>query len=102
MAMPTSTPLLRWSVFGGMAASMAGGLLLAFWPFMSADRQLQAFCRAQAAGTPQARVQALAEEQGYQLLVAPAGSLVVDDPGGFGRRQCTLALDAQGRVAAPR
>jgi hypothetical protein len=97
-----STPTLRWSVFGGMAATLLGGVALAFWPFFSADRQLQAFCAAQAAGTPLAQVQAQAAAQGYVVATATAGAVLVDDPGGFGRRQCTLALDAQGRVAPPR
>lgn len=109
MPMPThdrpmalqSTPSLRWSVFGGMVATMLGGLLLAFWPMAAADRELQAFCAAQAPGTPQITVQAAAEQLGYDRLVAPADRLVIDDPGGFGRRRCTLALDNQGRVTGP-
>ncbi len=97
-----STSKLRWSVFGGMTATMLGGVALAFWPFFSADRQLQAFCAAQAAGTPLARVQAQAAAHGYAVAAAASGAVVVDDPAGFGRRQCTLALDAQGLVAPPR
>ena len=101
MALP-STPTLRWSVFGGMTATLLGGVALAFWPFFSADRQLQAFCAAQAAGTPLAQVQTQAAAQGYVVAAAASGAVLVDDPGGFGRRQCMLALDAQGRVAPRR
>ena len=96
-----STPTLRWSVFGGMGAVMLGGVALAFWPFYSASRQMDAFCSAQVAGSPLAQVQAQAAAQGYAVAAA-SGTAVVDDPAGFGRRQCTLALDAAGRVAAPR
>lgn len=101
MALP-STPTLRWSVFGGMTAVMLGGVALAFWPFYSATRQFEAFCSAQVTGTPLAQVQAQAAAQGYGVAAAASGTVLVDDPAGFGRRQCTLALDAQGQVAAPR
>jgi hypothetical protein len=96
-----STRALRITVFGGMAVFMLGGVLLSFWPFFAATRQLQAFCSAQVAGTPKAQVQALAAARGYVAADAAPGALLVDDPRGFGRRQCLLALDAQGRVAAP-
>jgi hypothetical protein len=95
-----STRTLRFSVYGGMAAFMLGGVLLAFWPFVAANRQLQAFCSAQAAGTALAQVQAQALERGYVVAAAASGAVLVDDPLGFGRRQCTLALDARGRVLA--
>ena len=96
-----STPTLRVTVFGGMAVLMLGGVALAFWPFHAANRQLQAFCSAQVAGTPRAQVQAQAADRGYVLAAAASGAVLVDDPLGFGRRQCRLALDAQDRVAAP-
>jgi hypothetical protein len=97
-----STPTLRFSVFGGMTAVMLGGVALAFWPFHAANRAMEDFCAAQVPGTPAAQVQAQAEARSY-LVAAPASSaLLVDDPLGFGRRQCMLALDAQGRVAPPR
>ncbi len=100
MALP-STPRLRISVFGGMALFMLGGVVLAFWPFFSANRQLQVFCSDQTAGTTLAQVQAQAAERGYLLAPAASGVVLVDDPQGFGRRQCMLALDAQGRVLRP-
>jgi len=96
-----STPTLRWSVFGGMTASLLGGLLLAFWPMVSADRALQAFCRDQVPGTPLAAVQARAQAAGYDVAATDATTLHIDDPAGFGRRQCDLALDAQQRVTGP-
>lgn len=94
---------LRWSVFGGMGASLLGGLLLAFGPMVLADRALQSFCRAQVPGTALATVQAAAQPAGYSAEPVAPDRLLVDDPAGFGRRQCLLALDAQGRVtdAAP-
>ena len=82
-----STPTLRWSVFGGMAVTMLGGVALAFWPFYSASRQMDAFCSAQVAGTPLAQVQAQAAAQGYAVAAA-SSTAVVDDSAGFGRRQC--------------
>ncbi len=106
-----STPSLRWRVYGGMAVLMAGGMLAGFWPLISADRQLQAFCAGLAQGTPQASVQALAAEQGYSAAAASSGAtsassgaaatVVVDDPRAGGRRQCALPLDAQGRLSHP-
>jgi hypothetical protein len=97
-----STPTLRWSVFGGMAAVLLGGVALAFWPFFMASRQMDAFCSAQVAGTPLDQVQTQAAALGYGVAPAASGAVLVDDPDSFGRRQCTLALDGQGRVAAPR
>lgn len=99
---PPSTRRLRTTVYAGMAVLLLGGVAVGFWPFVAASRQLQAFCDAQAAGTPLAQVQAEAAARGYVLAPAASGTVVVDDPPGFGRRQCTLALDAQGQVAAPR
>jgi hypothetical protein len=95
-----STRPLRISVYGGMAVLMLGGVAAAFWPFFAANRQLQAFCTDQVAGTPLAQVQAQAAERGYVVAAPASGAVLVDDPLGFGRRQCTLALDPQGRVAA--
>lgn len=96
-----STSKLRFSVFGGMAVLMLGGMVAGFWPLISANRQMQAFCAAQSAGTPLAQAQAQAEALGYVLASAASGVALVDDPMGFGRRQCSLALDAQNRVRAP-
>ena len=98
-----STPTLRWMVFGGMGASLLVGLLLAFWPMFSADRALQAVCRETAPGTLLADLQARALAEGYTATPegAPPTGVLVDDPAGFGRRQCRLALDAQGRVTGP-
>lgn len=100
MALP-STRSLR-TVYGGMAVLLLIGVAAGFWPLLAAQRQVQAFCDAQTAGTPLAQVQAEATARAYVLAMADPGTLVVDDPTGFGRRQCTLALDAQGRVAPPR
>ena len=94
-------PRWRLPVYGGMAALLLVGMVAGFWPLMAANRQMQAFCAAQVAGTPVAQVQAQALAQGYALAAAASGALRVDDPLGFGRRQCRLALDAQGRVLAP-
>ncbi len=96
-----SNRTFRITVFGGMAVLMLAGVLLSFWPFIAASRQLQAFCSAQLAGTPKAQVQTQAQARGYVAADTAPGLLLVDDPRGFGRRQCRLALDAQGRVAAP-
>lgn len=96
-----STPTLRWSVFGGMAGTLLLGLAVAFTPMFLADRAVQGFCRDQAPGTPAATVQARAQQQGYTAVAVDAATLQVDDPAGFGRRQCDLALDPQGRVTGP-
>ncbi|MES2715708.1 MAG: hypothetical protein V4795_08085 [Pseudomonadota bacterium] len=97
----SSTRRLRLTVFGGMLALMLGGVLLAFWPFIAANRNLQAFCTGQPPGTALQQVQASALERGYVLATVAPGVVLVDDPLGFGRRQCRLALDAQGRVLPP-
>jgi hypothetical protein len=97
-----STPALRWSVFGGMAATMLGGVALAFWPMVSADRALQTFCHDQAVGTPMADVQARAQALGYTATPVDTRTLRIDDPAGFGRRQCDLALDSQARIGGPK
>jgi hypothetical protein len=97
----SSRPLLRWSVFGGMAASLLIGLALAFWPMAVADRALQAFCHDQADGTPMPAVRARAHALGYDAALVDNTTLRIDDPAGFGRRQCTLALDSQARVRQP-
>lgn len=96
-----STPALRWSVFGGMTATMLGGVALAFWPMVSADRALQAFCRDQAPGTPIADVRERAQALGYTAEPVDTTTLRIDDPAGFGRRRCDLALDSQSRVSGP-
>lgn len=85
-----------------MAVLLLAGVAAGFWPLLAANRQVQAFCAAQAPGTPLAQVQAEAAARGHVLAAAASGTVVVDDPAGFGRRQCTLALDAQGLTAAPR
>lgn len=100
MALP-STRRLR-TVYGVIAVLLLGGVAAGFWPLLAANRQVQAFCDAQAAGAPLAQVQAGATARGYVLAAAASGTAVVDDPTGFGRRQCTLALDGQGRVAPRR
>jgi hypothetical protein len=96
-----STPALRWTVFGGMAGTLLLGIAVAFTPMFLADRALQGFCRDQAPGTPAAEVQARAAGQGYTAETVGTATLRIDDPAGFGRRQCDLALDAQARVAPP-
>ncbi len=96
-----STRSLRVTVYGGMLVFLLGGVAAAFWPFYAAKRQLQAFCKDQLAGTPLDQVQAQATARAYVLTPAASGAVLVDDPLGFGRRQCLLALDAQGRVLPP-
>lgn len=96
-----STPTLRWSVYGGMTATMLGGVALAFWPMISADRALQAFCHDQPGGTPMADVQARAQALGYTATPVDTRTLRIDDPAGFGRRQCDLALDGQAQISRP-
>lgn len=92
----------RWRLplWAGTATLLLAGMVAGFWPLIAAQRHMQAFCAAQAAGSSPAQVQARAAEQGYVLLHTEQASLLVDDPAGFGRRQCRLALDAQGRVLA--
>lgn len=92
---------LRRLIFGPMALLMAAGVALAFWPFYSADKALNDFCAAQATGTPANTLRQQAAAQGYTVTEPAKGTLLVDDPGGFGRRQCTLRLDAQQRIAPP-
>ena len=96
-----STRLLRFSVFGGMTVTMLIGMVAGFWPLIAANRQMAAFCAAQAVGTPLARLQAQAAERGYAVVQTAPGAVQVDDPAGFGRRQCQLPLDGQGRVSGP-
>lgn len=93
-----STPTLRWWVFGGMTASLLGGLALAFWPMVAADRALQAFCHDQTTGTPLATVRECAAALGYTAAPVDDTTLRIEDPSGFGRRQCDLALDSQTRI----
>jgi citrate lyase beta subunit len=68
---------------------------------VAADRALQAFCRDQADGTPLTAVRARAEARGYDTAPVDSTTLRIDDPAGFGRRQCELALDGQARVRQP-
>lgn len=100
MARPAS-PVLRWSVFGGMTASLVGGLALAFWPMVAADRALQAFCHDQASGTPMATVREHAEALGYTAAPVDNTTLRIADPAGFGRRQCDLTLDSLAQIRQP-
>lgn len=89
---------LRLGSMGGMLVMMLGGLALAFWPFISADRQMAAFCAGLEAGTPAAQVVAAVQAQGLVGRIE-GGLLHVADPPDMGRRHCSVALDAQQRVA---
>lgn len=91
----------RRLIFGPMVLLMAGGVVAAFLPFFLADRALHQFCAAQVAGTPVNTLLQQAAAQGYVVYEPAKGTLLVDDPGGFGRRQCTLHLTAQQRIAPP-
>jgi hypothetical protein len=99
---PPSNRNWRNTAIVGMAVLLLGGVAAGFWPLYAANRQVHAFCDAQAVGTALAQVQAAAAASGYVVAPAASGTVVVDDPPGYGSRQCTLALDAQGRVALPR
>ena len=99
MSMPQARTI-RILVYGAIAVLMVVGNLYAFWPFVVANRQLQAFCDGLPAGTPIAQVQALAGHQGYAVTPPVGGVAQVDDPPSFGRRHCTLQVDPLGRLAA--
>lgn len=90
---------IRILVYGTIAVLMVVGNLYAFWPFVVAHRQLQAFCDGLPAGTTVEQVQALAAQQGYAVTPPVGGVAQVDDPPSFGRRHCTLHFDPQGRLA---
>ncbi len=76
------------------------GTALAFWPYVSASNDMRSFCKGLAVGISKAEVQALAAAQAYEVVEPGSGALVVHDARSFGRLQCKLRFDAEGRLGS--
>lgn len=72
--------LIRIGVFGGMGLLMLAGVGIGFVPYYTASRDMQRFCAALAVDTPAAEAQARAALQGYDVVSAGEGRVLLMVP----------------------
>jgi len=84
----------------GLAALMLAGTALAWGPIALARWQMHHFCMELAPGTSAARVEAAANERGYEVTQLAADRMHIEDPRTLGRGLCAERFGAGGLLSA--
>ena len=84
----------------GLAALMLAGTALAWGPIALARWQMHRFCTELAPGTSAARVEAAANERGYDVTPLAADRMHIEDPRTLGRGVCDARFGPGGLLGA--
>jgi hypothetical protein len=89
----------KWNMIS-LAALMLAGTAAAWGPIALARWQLHRFCTELQTGTPAARVEAAANERGYDVTPLAVDRMHVEDPRTLGRGACVVRFGAGGLLSA--
>jgi hypothetical protein len=83
----------KWNMIG-LAAFLLAGTVVSWWPIGAARWQMHRFCTGLTPGASASRVEAEANERGYEITSLPDGRMQFDDPRTLGRGTCIVRFDA--------
>ena len=89
----------KWNMIG-LAALMLAGTALAWGPIALARWQMHRFCTELALGTSAARVEAAANERGYDVTPLATDRMHIEDPRTLGRGVCDARFGPGGLLGA--